>query len=733
MLRQIVASLLLPAALATLAAAQADAWLEVRTPSFEVVTNSTENDARRVGRQFEQMRAVFHRIFPEADLETATPIVVIAVTDKKNLQALEPTVYLAPGQTSIAGLFQPSPDQNYVLIWLNGGGQHPFGPIYHEYTHFVTARTGEWMPLWLTEGLAEFYENTLILKDEVRIGRGDAGLLSVLQHNALLPLATLLTVDQHSPYYHEEDQASVFYAESWALTHYLKTKDDQDNAHRVNDYLELLHRNVDPVEAATQAFGDLTVLLADLRKDIMGDDHFFVSLPGSTDVDDSSFMVRALSQNETDTIRAGLLAHDQRESDARKLLEGVVRDDPSNASARETMGLVALRQHKFDEARQWCEQAIKLEAQRFFAHYCIGAAAVEKDAPDAASLAGAEENLRAAIRINPSFALDYDALGVLLALRGKNLDEAYESMQRAVQLDPGTVEIRIDQAQVLMRMNRSREADEVLDLALKLSHTPEQTAEVATVQHSLRQFEAAQAKARRQNLAGLQVTAPTKSGAASAATAGNSEVRAIYTPQPDYTDEARRARREGTCVVDFIVGLDGKPRNIVVTKKLGMGLDEKAIEAVSKWKFEPARTNGRPALTHMSLSLQFKLFGENSAKFLELSEKAKTGDPAAEFELANAFFEGRDIPKDENQGLALLQRAAQDGFPQAQFQMAERAYGDGNDPEKYVDAYVWYARAQRGGFEASAAKVTELESRMTPDQLSEAHQHLESHSLTPVK
>lgn len=733
MLRRIIASLLLPAALATLAAAQADTWLEVRTPAFEVVTNSTEKDARRVGRQFEQMRAVFQRIFPEADLETATPIVVIAVTDKKNLEALEPTVYLAPGQTAIAGLFQPSPDQTYVLIWLNGAGLRPFGPIYHEYTHFVTARTGEWMPLWLTEGLAEFYENTLILEDEVRIGRGDPELLSVLQHNALLPLTTLLSVDQHSPYYHEEDQASVFYAESWALTHYLKTKDDQENAHRVNDYLDLLHRNVDPVEAATQAFGDLSQLLVELRKDIASEDHSFVSLPGSTVVDDSSFTVRALSQNEADTIRAGFQAHDQRESDARKLLEGVIRDDPANASARETMGLVALRQHKFDEARQWCEQAIKLEAQRFFAHYCIGAAAVEKDVPDAASEASAEENLRAAIKINPTFALDYDALGVLFVRRGKNLDEAYQSMERAVQLDPGTVEIRVDQAQVLARMNKGREAAEVLELALKLSHTPEQTAEVETVQKSLRQFESEQAKARRQNLVGLQIASPSGKGAPPGATAGVSEVRALYAPQPDYSEEARRARREGTCVVDFIVGLDGKTSNIVVTKRLGLGLDQKAIEAVSKWKFEPARRNGRPVLTHLTLSLQFKLFGENSAKFLELSEKAKTGDPAAEFELANAFFEGRDIPKDENQGLALLQRAAQDGLPQAQFEMGERTYGDGNNAEKYFDAYVWYALAQRGGFEPSAAKVTELESRMTPDQLAEAQRRLETRGVPSAK
>ena len=64
-----------------------------------------------------------------------------------------------------------------------------------------------------------------------------------------------------------------------------------------------------------------------------------------------------------------------------------------------------------------------------------------------------------------------------------------------------------------------------------------------------------------------------------------------------------------------------------------------------------------------------------------LSEKLKTGDPAAEFGLANAFFAGKDIPKDESKGRVLLERAARDGLPEAQFQMAERAYGTGSNPE----------------------------------------------------
>jgi|SRR5580693_2017617 hypothetical protein len=86
----------------------------------------------------------------------ATPIVILAVEDKRNLQELEPSVYLRPGQVNLVGLFLHAPEKNYVLVWQNAEGLHPFAPIYHEYTHFALSRTGEWMPRWLSEGYAEY-------------------------------------------------------------------------------------------------------------------------------------------------------------------------------------------------------------------------------------------------------------------------------------------------------------------------------------------------------------------------------------------------------------------------------------------------------------------------------------------------------------------------------------------------------------------------------------------------
>jgi TonB family protein len=735
MSRRILPFLCLLATGAPFVAAQSDAWLEVRTPHFLIVTNSNEKEGRRAAHQFEGMRSVFQRVFPDADLDTADPMLVLAVQDKPSLQALEPTEYLGKGQLGLIGLFLPAPEKNYILILLNATGTHPYAPIYHEYAHFVFSRTHQWMPLWLTEGIAEFYQNTEILDDRVRIGKGDPYIQYVLDRNPLLPLSTIFAVDQHSPYYHEQDKGSIFYAESWALTHYLKDKDDLDGTHRLNDFLDLLQQNVDPTSAASQVFGDLDQLELDFRKSTIAG-HFAVSeISGSTDVDDSSFIVQPLPQTRADTFRADLLAHDGRESDARTLLQSVLHDDPANVSARETMGYVAYRQQNFDEARKWCQDAIKLDPASFLAHYFFAAASIRKGTPDKASQAAGEESLRTVIKLRPSFAEGYDALAMFFALRGVNLNEAHDLIERAVQLGPGVPEIRIDQAQVLVAMKKDHEAIEVLQLALKMSHTPEQTAAAETVLQSLHQLDAERARMAKSNNVRLLSRSISPGSSAAPQTSAGSETppKAIYSPEVEYTEEARQAKLEGTCVVSLIVGADGVPSHIAVTKKLGMGLDEKAVETVSQWRFEPGRRNGRPVPTHLTLSLQFKVFGGNNAKLLDLSERARAGDPAAEFELANAFFAGRDIPKDEAQGMALLERAARSGYPQAQFQMGQRTYGDGNDSEKYVEAYVWFAQAQRSGADGADAKVTELEARMTPDQLSEARKRLESAPTTPAK
>jgi periplasmic protein TonB len=89
---------------------------------------------------------------------------------------------------------------------------------------------------------------------------------------------------------------------------------------------------------------------------------------------------------------------------------------------------------------------------------------------------------------------------------------------------------------------------------------------------------------------------------------GVSAPRPIFTPDPEYSEEARKAKYQGTCVLWMIVGPDGKPRDIKVARTLGLGLDEKAIEAVKQWKFEPAMKDGQPVAVQINVEVSFRLY-----------------------------------------------------------------------------------------------------------------------------
>ena len=90
--------------------------------------------------------------------------------------------------------------------------------------------------------------------------------------------------------------------------------------------------------------------------------------------------------------------------------------------------------------------------------------------------------------------------------------------------------------------------------------------------------------------------------------AGVTVPQAIYSPEPAFSDEARKSKMQGVVTLLLVVGKDGRTYNIHVAQSLGMGLDEKAIEAVSRWRFKPATLNGQPVATQIAVEVDFHLY-----------------------------------------------------------------------------------------------------------------------------
>src|SRR5215510_922941 len=193
-----------------------DTWVSVRTKNFLMLGNASEKEIRRVALKLEQFREAFTNLFPHIRFNTPVPTTVIVFKSDSSFAPFKPG-------PNVAGYFQSGPDVNYITLTTEVRGQQdPFTVIFHEYTHLLINNTFPKAPVWFNEGLAEYY-STFSITDyqKVVLGIPSASHVYRPRHSKKPPLRTLFEVDQKSPHYNERNKQTIFYAQSWALMHYL--------------------------------------------------------------------------------------------------------------------------------------------------------------------------------------------------------------------------------------------------------------------------------------------------------------------------------------------------------------------------------------------------------------------------------------------------------------------------------------------------------------------------------
>ena len=94
---------------------------------------------------------------------------------------------------------------------------------------------------------------------------------------------------------------------------------------------------------------------------------------------------------------------------------------------------------------------------------------------------------------------------------------------------------------------------------------------------------------------------------ADSSTPGVSPPQLFYAPDPVFTEEARREKFEGTCVVSLVVDEQGNATRVQISTPVGHGLDEKALEAVKRYRFKPATLQGKPVPVRVNIEVNFKI------------------------------------------------------------------------------------------------------------------------------
>jgi tetratricopeptide (TPR) repeat protein len=489
-------------------------WSRLRSPNFIVITNASDKQARRVAYQFEMIRSVFRQVFGMQGAAPDPPVIILAAKDAASLLPLLPEAYRQKGAMHPAGFYLGGEEKNYVALRLdaslNQEAYEPFQPIYHEYLHYLMRRSIAVLPLWLTEGLAEFYGNTRGTSKVVWVGVPSSSSLMILHEKQFLPLSTLFSVDASSPYYHEDNKTSIFYAESWALTHYLMTRDWRETTHRLSQFVALLGQKVDPTDAARRTIGDPQALETALRMYIERLGFTAAGFPPPPGIDKNSFVPEPLSDAESLAIRADFLVRNRRYAEARQMLDAALKANPKLAAAYESMGLLHAQQNQIEEANKWYSQAVALNSQSFFANYYY-AANLMKGKMDDDAASKAEASLRTAIKADPGFASSYDALALLFITRNRELEEARMLILHAVSLEPGNVHYRLRMAALLVKMDRVDDALRVVDFASPMATSSLERAEVQSAQTNIRLYQQYKQGVQDQKAAWAKMPATTQS------------------------------------------------------------------------------------------------------------------------------------------------------------------------------------------------------------------------------
>ena len=242
-------------------AGQDKGWTEVKSPHFRVITDGSEGDGREIAARFEKMRAVFASQFPGFLLEAPAPLLILGARDEVTMKSLYPQMFSAHVGSQIAGVFQKGREREYAVVRLDvmtSDRRNPdtYATVYHEYVHSLLHANFRGLPTWLDEGLAEFYAYTRFEGDKMYVGApSKANRERVLDQRAPIPLRKLIAM-QSSISQHAED-SQLFYAEAWALTHFLTFGAGMQQGDKLKMFFNLLQRGTDQLKAFEQVFGNI--------------------------------------------------------------------------------------------------------------------------------------------------------------------------------------------------------------------------------------------------------------------------------------------------------------------------------------------------------------------------------------------------------------------------------------------------------------------------------------------
>lgn len=571
------------------APAAKDTWTSVRTKNFFLVGNASERDIRQVATRLEQFRNVFARLLSKANFNSPVPTTVVVFKSDSSYKPFKPLYQGKPA--NVSGYFQPGQDVNYITLATDQADENPYDVIFHEYVHLLVNNNLTNTPIWFNEGLAEYYSTFEVTDGDKKawVGKAKGYHLMLLREQKLLPLKTLFAVDHNSSLYNERNKQSIFYAESWALVHYLLLGNNGQRLPQLSKFLDLLGGGASLEDAFKQAFEtDFATLEKELRQYVQRDTYPAKTVTFEKKLEfDAEMQSAPITEAEAQYYLGDLLLHINRLDDAEARLQQALTLDPKLSSAQSSLGIVRMRQQRFNEAREALQKAMAGDPKNYLAHYYYAyvlsrggmdeSQVVSRYEPE--NLQAMRASLKKAIELKPDYPESYHLLAFVNLVAGEQLDESVELLKRALTLSPGDQNYMFMLGQVYMRKGDFAAARRILiPISRSLSADSGLRASAQSLLESIARMQEQQA---RYNSGGSEVgaaektTPPTPSRLKRSEAEGNTQSQTqaeTYDPSAALREALRAVQPGEKRAQGVLVKIDCDAKGIVFTIRVDGGL-----------------------------------------------------------------------------------------------------------------------------------------------------------------
>jgi tetratricopeptide (TPR) repeat protein len=232
-------------------------WKRLKTPSLTVIGNASDHDLRRTAVEIERFRVAIRALAPTTPMSSPVPMLAVVFRDDSALTPFKPRNRGKPVD-NVAAYFSALPDINYIVLAPHDDREFTYRVIFHEYTHFLVYRAAPRLPMWLNEGLADFYStfNGSETDNRMILGRPIVAYRTTLRsEGGLIPFKKFLSSDALPELLKTPQAMHRYYAQSWAFTHYLLLGERGARRPKVKAFVAALQSGQSSDRAFAEVFG----------------------------------------------------------------------------------------------------------------------------------------------------------------------------------------------------------------------------------------------------------------------------------------------------------------------------------------------------------------------------------------------------------------------------------------------------------------------------------------------